>query len=119
MGRPRKYATQAEAARAQAIAKATSDRQRYLRKKHADGIPRYVAYMPVPSDVPSITPPDLLLRSDCVGPSTAPAAQTLRGDHTEGGPAGATEQPLPLPLPLALQPPAFHLREEEDEVQKQ
>jgi hypothetical protein len=118
MGRPRKYATQAEAARAHATAKATSDRQRYLRKKHGDAIPRYVAYMPVPSDVPSTTPPDLLLRSDCVGPSTAP---TMRSDNIQDGPASATEhpQPQPLPLPLALQPPAFYLRPEDDDVQKE
>lgn len=118
MGRPRKYATQAEATRAQATAKAASDRQRYLRKKHADGIPRYVAYMPVPSDVPSITPPDLLLRSDSIGLSTAP---TMPSDYVQDSLASSTKlpQPMPLPLPLALQPPAFHLRQEEDEVYKQ
>ena len=59
--------------------------------------------MPIPSDVPSITPPNLLLRSDCVGP-LAPIEGTLH------------PLPPPLPLPLALQPLAFHLRPKEDDV---
>jgi len=125
MGRPKKYATEAEASAAHsAVKRQHKQRKRQLENQNQ---PRFVTYMPVPSDVPSITPPNLLLRSNYVGPSTAPTApttptaQTLQGDHTKGGPASATEQlqPLPLPLPLPLQPPAFHLREEEDEVQKQ
>ena len=81
-------------------------------------MPKYVAYIPAPSNVPSITLPDLLLRSNCIGPSTA---LTMQSDYIQDNPASVTEhlQPLPLPLPLALQPPAFHLRPEEDEVQKE
>ena len=105
MGRPRKHATPAEAA----AAKVASDRQRYLQKKNATTQPQYIAYMPIPSDVPSITPSNLLLRSDCLG------QQALKTSIK--GPVHPL--PLPLPLPLALQPPTFHLRPEEDVVQKE
>ena len=78
-------------------------------------MPRYVAYMLVPSNVPTITPLDLLVRSDSIGLLTA---QTMPSNYVQDGPGSSTKQPqlMSLPLPLALQPPAFHLHEEEDEV---
>jgi hypothetical protein len=63
---------------------------------------RWIAYAPTPSDVPTITPPNLELRSNLVGnPQQIPT------------PPCTQSQDVP---PLVLQPPAFHLRDEEDNV---
>src|SRR5579871_2208906 len=77
MGRPRKYATQAEAAEAKAAAQAKSNQQRYQRQKDTNSLPRYIAYMPVPSNVPSITPPNLQLRSDCLDKDSQLEVETV------------------------------------------
>jgi hypothetical protein len=74
--------------------------------------------MLVPSDVPLITLPDLLLRSDSIRPLTA---QTIPSDYVQDSLASSTKhpQPMPLTLPLTLQPLAFYLRRKEDKVYKQ
>jgi hypothetical protein len=105
MPRPKKYVTVEEAA----AAKREQTRLRLAKKRAgivaAESEPRFIAYAPAPSDVPTITPPNLQLRSDVVGVPrpilTPPATQSQDTYHA---------------TPLALQPPAFFLCEEDDNV---
>jgi hypothetical protein len=103
MPRPPKFATAEEAQAAR------RERNRInMANKRAGSIPmkgpepRWIAYAPTPSDVPTITPPNLELRSNLVGnPQQIPT------------PPCTQSQDVP---PLVLQPPAFHLRDEEDNM---
>jgi hypothetical protein len=107
MGPPKKYATAEEAN----AARRERNRQQMAQRRGAVVVvvsapePRFIAYAPTPSDVPTITPPNLQLRSDVVGTPcpiiTPPATQSQ-------GPG--------LTTPLALQAPAFFLQEEDNDV---
>jgi hypothetical protein len=100
MPRPSKFATAEEAQ----AARRERNRINMANKRAGDTTkgpePRWIAYAPTPSDVPTITPPNLELRSNLVGnPQQIP------------NPPCTQSQDVP---PLVLQPPAFHLRDEED-----
>jgi hypothetical protein len=102
MPRPSKFATAEEAQ----AARRERNRINMANKRAGDTTkgpePRWIAYAPTPSDVPTITPPNLELRSNLVGnPQQIPT------------PPCTQSQDVP---PLVLQPPAFHLRDEEDNV---
>jgi hypothetical protein len=112
MGRPRKYATPTEAL----AAKAARNQQHYRRRTNAENAPRFIPYMPIPSDVPSITPQDLQVRADCL--RTEPSHSVYDSVHATSALSAPPLPPLPLPLPLVLQPITFHLRPEEDEVRQ-
>ena len=114
IGCPKQYTAKAEAA----AARAASKKQYKQQKQQLENQLRFVAYMLVLLGVPSITLLNFLLRSDCIGQSTA---QTLQSYYIQDSSTSVTKQapPLLLPLPLPLQPLAFHLQEEEEEVSKQ